>query len=267
MVRVLRSAFAALLIPTATAIAAEHPSFDCATARTARELAVCALPSLAAADRSLARALRAAGARLGRADTESLAADQRAFLLRIDIGFDGRLWGKQEPPDLAGRRAEVRRIADGSETAQALREQMVLRALLLDAIDPRRGDFVGLFVSRNGHVEIGPAVDGRHPVTLSIGSYGWEKYHCDFEASFARLGDRLIAEEVRNDEADRRVTRLELAIDGARLRIVEETPETSSDPHVGRACPRISPLGAPFFRVDRSKLPADIRARMGRAAQ
>lgn len=254
----------ALFIATPVA-AAEKPSFDCATASRARELVVCALPSLAAADRALAAAWRAARARTSGPDAEALRVDQRAFVARIDEGFDAWLWGKQEPPNLAGRRADVARIGDGSDAAEALREQIALRALLLDAFDPRAGDFVGLFADHEGFVEIGPAIDGRHPVTLSIGTYGWAKYHCDFEGRFRRIGDRLVAEEIENDEIGRRVTRLELTLEGARLRIAETTDETSGEAEVGRACPRISPLVEPFFRVDAKKLPADIRARMGRA--
>ncbi|MCE1237573.1 MAG: hypothetical protein LWW93_14585 [Hyphomicrobiales bacterium] len=264
MARDFALAFFTLLI-LGPATASEKPSFDCATAATARELAVCALPSLAGADRALAAAWRAARARLAPTDAEALRADQRAFVARIDQGFDAWLWGKQETPDLAGRRAAARKVVDGSEPAEALREQMALRTLLLDAIDPRPGGFVGLFVDQEGFVDIGPAADGRHPVALSIGTYGWPKYHCDFDASFRPIGGRLVAEEVANPEADRRVTHVELALDGARLRITEETSETSADPDVGRACPRISPLVAPFFRVDAKKLPADIRARMRRA--
>jgi uncharacterized protein len=63
----------------ATPLAAE-PSFDCRTARTARELATCADATIAAADRELAAAWQNAIAPLDPATVKALRADQKKFL-------------------------------------------------------------------------------------------------------------------------------------------------------------------------------------------
>src|SRR5262249_39978254 len=86
-----------LLVPQLVApSAAAEPSFDCRTAKTARELATCDDVKLAAADRELAAAWREAIARLDPVTAKALREDQRKYLSDIDDGFDAELWGKQE---------------------------------------------------------------------------------------------------------------------------------------------------------------------------
>ena len=95
-----------LLAPAFTApAAAAEPSFDCRTAKTARELATCNDAKLAAADCELAAAWREAIGRLDPVTAKALREDQRKFLSDIDDGFDAELWGKQEP---AGRQRAAR---------------------------------------------------------------------------------------------------------------------------------------------------------------
>ena len=78
-----------LLAPAfAAPAAAAEPSFDCRTAKTARELAICNDAKLAAADRELAAAWREAIARFDSVTAKALREDQQKFLSDIDDGFD-----------------------------------------------------------------------------------------------------------------------------------------------------------------------------------
>ena len=93
--------------------AAADPSFDCRTAKTARELATCGDAKLAAADRELAAAWRDAIARLDPVIAKALREDQRKFLSDIDDGFDAELWGKQDRPEGKELRAQVAQLRRG----------------------------------------------------------------------------------------------------------------------------------------------------------
>ena len=75
--------------------AAAEPSFDCRTARTARELATCADARIAAADRELAAAWQNAIAGLDPATVKALRADQKKFLEDLDSGYEGEVWGQR----------------------------------------------------------------------------------------------------------------------------------------------------------------------------
>jgi uncharacterized protein YecT (DUF1311 family) len=119
-----------LLAPAFVApAAAAEPSFDCRTAKTARELATCGDARLAAADRELATAWREAIARLDPVTAKALREDQRKFLSDIDTGFDGELWGKQEAPEGKELRAQVAQLRRGGDydalaALEALRERI-----------------------------------------------------------------------------------------------------------------------------------------------
>lgn len=259
MLRRALAPLAALVLPALPAAAAETPSFDCATAQTARELAVCAVPAAAAADRALAAAYVAARRRLAPAEATALAADQRAFLGRIDHGFDDYFWGKQEPPASRAERAAAvrRRAAERHADIDALIGEIRARTLVLAAIDPSGAGPVGAWAEHESWMRIGPAENGRHRVEFSSADWSRPKYHCDFSADASPSKGALVAEEVENDEAGRRVTHLAITARGALLTIAEETAESGSDPEVGRACPRIPPLAQPLFRIDPGRLPAD----------
>jgi len=96
--------------------AAADPSFDCRTAKTARELATCGDAKLAAADRELAAAWRDAIARLDPVTAKVLREDQRKFLSDIDDGFDAELWGKQDRPEGKELRAQVAQLRRGGRS-------------------------------------------------------------------------------------------------------------------------------------------------------
>jgi len=258
MIRRASLSLAALVLLALPAAAAEKPSFDCASAKTAREMAGCAAPEAAAADRAMAEAYAAARRRLAPAEATALAADQRAFLGRIDDGFDFYLWGKQEPPGRAERRATVRRaVGERADDIAELVGQIRERARLLAAIDGGGAGPVGVFVEHESRMRIHPAADGAHRIEFTSADWARPKYHCDFAADARPAKGALVAEEVENDEAGRRVTRLTITVRGALLTIAETTDETGADPDIGRACPRIPPLARPLFRIDPTSLPAD----------
>jgi len=105
-----------LLAPSLAAPpAAAEPSFDCRTARTARELATCADARIAAADRELAAAWQHAIAGLDSATVTALRADQKKFLEYLDNGFEGEVWGKQSPPEGKELRAQIARVRRGGD--------------------------------------------------------------------------------------------------------------------------------------------------------
>jgi uncharacterized protein YecT (DUF1311 family) len=105
-----------LLAPAfAAPAAAAEPSFDCRTAKTARELATCNDAKLAAADRELAAAWREAIARFDSVTAKALREDQQKFLSDIDDGFDAELWGKQEAPEGKELRAQVAQLRRGGD--------------------------------------------------------------------------------------------------------------------------------------------------------
>ena len=108
---------ALLLLPALVAAPARaaEPSFDCRTARTAREIATCGDARLAAADRENAVAWRDAIAHLDAATAKALREDQRKFLSDIDEGFNAELWGKQDPPEGEELRAQVAQLRRGGD--------------------------------------------------------------------------------------------------------------------------------------------------------
>ena len=104
-----------LALSPAAPLAAAEPSFDCRTARTARELATCADAGIATADRELAAAWQHAIVPLDPAAVKALRADQKKFLEDPDSGFEGEVWGKQSPPEGNELRAQIARMRRGGD--------------------------------------------------------------------------------------------------------------------------------------------------------
>lgn len=67
-----------------SAVGGVSPSFDCALAGSATEMAICASPDLAAADAEMASLFSKVRSELGSADEETLRNDQRSFLIKRD---------------------------------------------------------------------------------------------------------------------------------------------------------------------------------------
>ena len=126
----------------AAPLAAAEPSFDCRTARTARELATCADARIAVADRELAAAWQHAIASLDPAAVKALRADQKKFLEDLDSGFEGEVWGKQSPPEGKELRAQIARLRRGGDFDALADLEAQLRERLGFLRDLTPGDLV-----------------------------------------------------------------------------------------------------------------------------
>ena len=167
--------------------AAAEPSFDCRTARTARELATCADARIAAADRELAAAWQNAIAGLDPATVKALRADQKQFLEDLDSGFEGEVWGKQSPPEGRELRAQIARLRRGGDVDALadLEAQLRERIAFLRNLSPA-ASYAGLW--KNHDSELWLAADGgeaHYRATFGTTTFGWAKYHCHFTAGFA----------------------------------------------------------------------------------
>ena len=177
-----------LLVPTfvATPAAAAEPSFDCRTAKTARELATCGDLKLAAADRELAAAWHETVARLDPATAKALREDQRKFLSDIDAGFDAELWGKQDPPEGKELRAQIAQLHRGGDydALAALEAELRERIGFLRHLAPT-ASLVGLWKNHNSELLVTVADGDAYRATYGTTNFGWAKYHCHFTAAFA----------------------------------------------------------------------------------
>jgi len=133
-----------LLAPRLAAPLAAEPSFDCHTAKTARELATCADARIATADRELAAAWQHAIAGLDPATAKALRADQKKFLENLDTGFEAVQW--LDDPGQASSIALVPLRHEGQLAAFGL--------LVLASPDPTRysADMGTDFLARIGEV-------------------------------------------------------------------------------------------------------------------
>jgi uncharacterized protein YecT (DUF1311 family) len=195
-----------LLAPTCAEAAAAEPSFNCRTAKNARELATCGDPKLAAADRELAAAWHEAIARLDPPTAKALREDQRKFLSDIDAGFDAELWGKQDPPEGKELRAQIAQLRRGGDydALAALEAELRERTAFLRHLTPA-ASIVGLWKNHNSELLVTAADDGRYGATYGTTNFGWAKYHCHFTAAFAAASGaadkRLAAHAPHNADA------------------------------------------------------------------
>ena len=148
--------------------AAAEPSFDCRTAKTARELATCNDAKLAAADRELAAAWREAIARFDSVTAKALREDQRKFLSDIDDGFDAELWGKQEAPEGKELRAQVAQLRRGGDydALAALEAQLRERIAFLRNLTPA-ASFTGLWKNHDSEFLVAAGDNGRYRATYA----------------------------------------------------------------------------------------------------
>jgi uncharacterized protein YecT (DUF1311 family) len=251
-------ALTVVLMPTFVAAPARaaEPSFDCRTAKTAREVATCNDAKIAAADRELAAAWHEAIARLDAPTAKALREDQRKFLSDIDEGFNAELWGKQDPPEgneLRAQVAQLRRGGDGDVLA-ALEAQVRERIAFLRHLTPA-SSVVGLWKNHNAEILVAAGDNGHYRATYGTSNFGWPKYHCHFTAAFAApsaADGRLAAPTPHNidPEVDMdSASTLFMAHDGALLTLAEEPSEKGDDAKLSRICPRIGEFDEPFFRT------------------
>ena len=234
--------------------AAADPSFDCRTAKTARELATCGDAKLAAADRELAAAWRDAIARLDPVTAKVLREDQRKFLSDIDDGFDAELWGKQDRPEgkeLRAQVAQLRRSGDYDALAD-LEAQLRERIAFLRNLTPA-ASFTGLWKNHDSELLVAAGDNGGHRATYGHNSFGWAKYQCHFSAEFGTSGaaDKgLAAPAAHNTDLDENtVSTLFMTRNGATLTLSEEFPDNVGDAPLPRICPRGGDFADPFFHT------------------
>lgn len=228
---------------------AEGPSFDCRTARSPREIVVCADDGLAKADRDLAGVYATVRRRLPAPLAVMLAGDQRAFLGDLDDGFAGDFWGKAGPPDDGRRMREELRLAphDRREAIDRLRGQIEERTRFLARVVADRAGFGGRWEKHGTTLTI-TRTDGGWQLVYQHPSYGWPKYGCRFTATARTVGEVLVVEHVENVDADGpRPARLIFRREGPVLSAEEEPREDE-----GRsACVRAGPVDGTFFAVSR----------------
>lgn len=230
-----------VLSATAPASAAERPSFDCRTARSAREVAVCMVPRLARGDRAVADAYAAAKARLSPAGRAALVEDQRRFVETIEFGFERDVFGKAEPADVP---ATVRRaLKTEPRTFDDLAGILETRARYLAGTRPPAGRFDGLWYADDTSFDLERRPDGTYRGRFYWEVYGYPRDHCGFTAVFRREGATLVAESQEgDDDFAQGEGRLILALehDTLSLRNVAEDK---------RACGRDAELKRTLFRA------------------
>ena len=246
--------------PLGGELAAAEPSFDCRTAKTARELVTCADAKIAAADRELATAWQSAVAHADAAMAKALRADQKQFLSGLDDGFDSEVWGKAGPPEGKEMRtqvAQLRRQPDGQDALSELERQLRERGAFLRNLRPAQS-FAGLWKNNNSELLIVPAGEGRFKVSFGERTFGWPKYHCHFTGEFTASDRGLTAPGAHNtdSEVDEDISgKLLIARAGATLGLSQDIEDNSPDQR--RICPRTPALTGPLFHT--SLKPADAR--------
>ena len=235
-------------------IAAETPSFDCATATNAREKIVCRAPRLAAADRALAAAYRDARRFLPRDVVEALRKDQADFLVMLDGGFDAQIWFKGNVPDDRRRvEADLRRVlAAEPDIVDGLRVMIDDRTAMLRGLATDASGFVGRWRNARATLVVEPRRTGGHAVHYTDPSYGWPKYACDFDGVGHVEGDRLIVDFVEAPGPDALPRgRLIVTRTGPILDALETTdPSKTGDDREYWICARSPEVKGRFFAVD-----------------
>ena len=260
---------AAVLILLAASIpvpaAAAEPSFDCRTARTAREVATCHDAKLAAADRDMAAAWQDALAHLDSATAKALREDQRQFLSGLDAGFDNEVWGKSGPPDdgaeMRKEIGELRRGPDdqtpGNYSLRVLDGEFADRIAFLRNLTPadRAAPFAGLWKNENAELLIEPADAGFYRVSFGTKAFGYTKYQCHFIGAFTASPDGLVApvahnidSEINQDIRDN----LHIARVGGTLTIDDDVPHQGNGVDPYYICPRVPSLTGPLFHTSLS---------------
>jgi uncharacterized protein YecT (DUF1311 family) len=247
------------LLSSAVAAPSVAPSFDCQSAATAREIAVCNDPALAQTDRELDAAWRAAIAKFDKASDQTAAAklrdDQRRFLQGLDDGFDAELWGKAGPPDDDTMRARALALSrDGDDhILGGLDAQLRERIAFLRALSPAIS-YAGLWKSADAEMLIAPGTDGRFQVSFGTTTYGWFKYHCHFTGDeFQDTVRGLVSERAHNSDPeidDDVVSTLIVARQGDALTLTEIIPENADPAAPHHICPREPGFGETLFHTD-----------------
>ncbi len=245
-------AFAAVLgIATSLAGSASDPSFDCATAKTVREKAVCRDQKLARLDSEIAKAYAAALARLEPATATALRKDQRAFLDAIDTGFDYDLSFGHGDQATERDLKEALRNRSGNGKIAGLAYEMQRRLGILQAIEPGRRGPVGIWQNTTTRVAVTQQQD-KLVMMFQAGNYGWTRYNCELKADLMQHGDTLEAGTVSNlDISTDYHNPLTLVQHGARMELTEGGADDKN--FNGWSCPRRPELDEVLFAVRTSR--------------
>jgi uncharacterized protein YecT (DUF1311 family) len=234
--------------------AAAEPSFDCRTARTARELATCADARIAAADRELAAAWQNAIAGLDPATVKALRADQKKFLEDLDSGFEGEVWGKQSPPEGKELRAQIARLRCGGDfdALADLEAQLRERLAFLRNLSPA-ASYAGLWKNHDSELWLAAAGGEAHyRATFGTTTFGWAKYHCHFTAAFAAADKGFAATAAHNTDPEVEedtASTLRMTRSGAMLVLTEEIPDNAGEAKLPRICSRGGDFADPLFHT------------------
>lgn len=240
-------------VAAAAATAAERPSFDCSTARTAREKVTCRDARVAASDRALAAAYRDARRLLPGDLADPLRKDQAEFLRLLEAGFDAEIWFKANVPDDPKKvKADIRRtLAEHRETIDGLRAVIDDRTAMLRGIRADAPGFVGRWKSARATFTVEPRRDGAHVVHYADPSYGWPKYECYFDGIGRIEGDRLIVDFTEEEGPDALPRgRLVVTRTGRLVDILETVDEAKTgDDRQYWICARSPEVKGRFFAV------------------
>jgi uncharacterized protein len=264
-----------LLTPALVApLSAGELSFACRMIKTARAMATCADPQLAAADVDLEAAYESTLARVDAETTAALREDQRKFIADLDRGFESSVWGKADPPQGAALRsaiAQMHRGADGDPLA-ALEAQMRERIAFLRGLAPPTS-VTGVWKNNNAElliahvdpdlttqgrsakaaVNFGDDDRGHYEVTFGMVVYGFAQDYCHFTAAFRASADGLHAPGAHNTdpEVDHDIAgKLLIArTSPMALTLTQASPDGAPSADKQSVCPRLPALTGPLFHT------------------
>jgi len=264
----------ALLISLAAPLSAGDLSFACRMEKTARAMASCANPELAATDLDVQAAFESTFAHVDAETASVLREDQKKYLADLDRGFETSVWGKADPPQgaaLRGAIAQIRRGADGDPFA-ALEAQMRERIAFLRSLAPP-ASVTGLWKNNNAEllivhfdpdlstparsakagVNFGDDDRGHYDATFGMAVYGFAQDQCHFTAMFRAAPEGLRAAGVHNtDPAGERDIAGKLLIARTTpmaLTLTQALPDAAPSGDQQRVCPRLPALTGPLFHT------------------
>jgi hypothetical protein len=264
----------ALLISLVAPLSAGDLSFACRMEKTARGMATCANPELAATDLDVQAAFESTFAHVDAETASALREDQKKYFADLDRGFESSVWGKAEPPRGAALRdaiAQMRRGADG-DPLPALEAQMRERITFLRSLATPTS-VVGLWKNNNAelliaHVDpdltaparsakagmnFGDDDRGHYDATFGMAVYGFVQDQCHFTAIFRAAPEGLRASGVHNTdpggEQDIAGKLLIARMTPMALTLTQPFPDGAPSADQHRVCPREPALTGPLFHT------------------
>jgi hypothetical protein len=264
----------ALLISLVAPLSAGDLSFACRMEKTARGMATCANPELAAIDLDVQAAFESTFAHVDAETASALREDQKKYFADLDRGFESSVWGKAEPPRGAALRdaiAQMRRGADG-DPLSALDAQMRERITFLRSLATPTS-VVGLWKNNNAelliaHVDpdltaparsakagmnFGDDDRGHYDATFGMVVYGFAQDQCHFTAIFRAAPEGLRASGVHDTdpggEQDIAGKLLIARMTPMALTLTQPFPDGAPSADQHRVCPREPALTGPLFHT------------------